>query len=105
MKRIIVTGCNGQLGRAVNQQYAGSTEYELVNTDVGAVSYTHLDVYKRQLHKQSEEQLRALGAVNEHGAVDLDTGAIMLDCDLLESLFSLIGEKGKMCIRDRSGTV
>ena len=40
------------------------------------------------LHKQSEERLRALGAVNEHGAVDLDTGAIMLDCDLLESLFS-----------------
>ena len=48
------------------------------------------------LHKQSEEQLRALGAVNELGAVDLDTGAIMLDCDLLESLFSLIGEKGKI---------
>ena len=34
MKKIIVTGCNGQLGRAINQQYAGSTEYELVNTDV-----------------------------------------------------------------------
>ena len=48
------------------------------------------------LHKQSEEQLRTLGAVNEHTAVDLDTGAIMLDCDLLESLFSLIGEKGKV---------
>lgn len=48
------------------------------------------------LHKQSEERLRALGAVNEHGAVDLDTGAIMLDCDLLESLFSLIGEKGRI---------
>ena len=28
--------------------------------------------------------------------MDLDTGAIMLDCDLLESLFSLIGEKGKV---------
>ncbi len=47
------------------------------------------------LHKQSEEQLRRLGAVNEQNAVDLDTGAILLDCDLLESLFSLIGEKGK----------
>jgi len=48
------------------------------------------------LHKQSEEQLRSLGAVNSQGAVDLDTGAIMLDCDLLESLFSLIGENGKI---------
>ena len=48
------------------------------------------------LHKQSEEQLRSLGAVNSQDAVDLDTGAIMLDCDLLESLFSLIGENGKI---------
>ncbi len=48
------------------------------------------------LHKQSVEQLRSLGAVNEQNAVDLDTGAIMLDCDLLERLFSLIGENGKI---------
>ena len=48
------------------------------------------------LHKQSVEQLRNLGAVNDHGAVDLDTGAIMLDCDLLESLFDLVGEKGRI---------
>lgn len=43
MKKIIVTGCNGQLGRAVNQQYAGSTEYELVNTDVGELDITKVD--------------------------------------------------------------
>lgn len=43
MKKIIVTGCNGQLGRAVNQQYAGSTEYELVNTDVGELDITNVD--------------------------------------------------------------
>ena len=48
------------------------------------------------LHKQSVEQLKNLGAVNEHNAVDLDTGAIMLDCNLLESLFGLIGENGKI---------
>lgn len=34
MKKIIVTGCNGQLGRAINQVYAGDSAYELVNTDV-----------------------------------------------------------------------
>ena len=43
MKKIIVTGCNGQLGRAVNQQYAGSTEYELVNTEVGELDITKVD--------------------------------------------------------------
>lgn len=43
MKKVIVTGCNGQLGRAVNQQYAGSTEYELINTDVGELDITKID--------------------------------------------------------------
>lgn len=35
MKKILVTGCTGQLGRAINQEYAGSGA-ELVNTDVQA---------------------------------------------------------------------
>ena len=43
MKRVIVTGANGQLGRAINQLYAGSTEYELVNTDVGELDITNID--------------------------------------------------------------
>ncbi|MCI8599063.1 MAG: dTDP-4-dehydrorhamnose reductase [Lachnospiraceae bacterium] len=43
MKKIIVTGCNGQLGRAINQQYAGNTEYELVNTDVGELDITKVE--------------------------------------------------------------
>lgn len=34
MKKIIVTGCNGQLGRAINQIYAKETDIELINTDV-----------------------------------------------------------------------
>ena len=32
MEKIIVTGCNGQLGRAINKELAG--KYEIVNTDV-----------------------------------------------------------------------
>ena len=43
MKKIIVTGCNGQLGRAINQHYAGSTQYEFVNTDVGELDITDID--------------------------------------------------------------
>ena len=50
---------------------------------------------KRFLHKQSEEQLRALGAVNAQGMVDLDTGAVMLDTELLGALFSLIATGDK----------
>jgi dTDP-4-dehydrorhamnose reductase len=33
MEKIIVTGCNGQLGRAINKELAGSG-FELINTDV-----------------------------------------------------------------------
>lgn len=34
MKKILVTGCNGQLGRAIRNEYAGDPEISFVNTDV-----------------------------------------------------------------------
>lgn len=43
MKKLIVTGADGQLGRAINMQYAGNTEYELINTDVGELDITDID--------------------------------------------------------------
>ena len=43
MKKLIVTGADGQLGRAINKQYADSTEYELINTDVGELDITSID--------------------------------------------------------------
>ncbi len=43
MEKIIVTGCNGQLGRAVNKLYANNERYELVNTDVGELDITSID--------------------------------------------------------------
>ncbi|MBO5031632.1 MAG: dTDP-4-dehydrorhamnose reductase [Lachnospiraceae bacterium] len=47
MKKIIVTGCNGQLGRAINKIYHNSTEYECVNTDVGELDITNIDAVKQ----------------------------------------------------------
>ena len=44
MKKIVVTGCNGQLGRAINGLYSGSSEYELVNTDFGIDGIPSLDI-------------------------------------------------------------
>lgn len=43
MKNIIITGCNGQLGRAVNELYASNTDYHLINTDVGELDITNID--------------------------------------------------------------
>ena len=54
------------------------------------------DYVKKFLHKQSETQLQNYGAVNSSGLVDLDTGAVALDANLLLALFSLISENGQV---------
>lgn len=43
MKNVIVTGCNGQLGRAINQVLADNAEYNLINTDVPELDITDID--------------------------------------------------------------
>ena len=40
MKKIIVTGCNGQLGRAINKEYSWVKDVCLVNTDVEELDIT-----------------------------------------------------------------
>lgn len=47
------------------------------------------------LHKQSEDRLQQLGAVNEQGNVDLDTGAVILGTGVLQALYKLISTDGK----------
>ncbi len=44
MKKIIVTGSNGQLGRAINVLLDNSSEYELINTDFGVENIQDLDI-------------------------------------------------------------
>ena len=45
---------------------------------------------KQFLHKQSIQTLQSVGAVNESNMVDIDTGAILLGVDVLNSLWSLV---------------
>ncbi len=47
------------------------------------------------LHKRTEAQLRELGAVDERGNVDLDTGAVILSSRLLQALYTLICTEGR----------
>ena len=42
MKKILVTGCNGQLGRAINEEYK-SDDVELINTDVAELDITNVE--------------------------------------------------------------
>lgn len=48
------------------------------------------DYVKCFLHKQTEERLKEMGAVNEEGNVDLDTGAVIFGSGLLKALYGLI---------------
>lgn len=43
IKKVIVTGCNGQLGRAINQFYKNNSEVELINTDVAELDITDIE--------------------------------------------------------------
>ncbi len=44
----------------------------------------------RFLHKQTVEKLTKVGAVNDRGAVDIDTGAVIFGTDILDSLWDLL---------------
>lgn len=53
------------------------------------------DYVARFLHKQTEEHLKELGAVNEKECVNLDTGAVLFDCNLMDALYSLVDTDDK----------
>ena len=70
-------------------------ENVLTGKDHGVFLNDGNDYVGQFLHKQSEERLRELGAVNGQDNVDLDTGAVIMDSDLLYALFSLISTDGR----------
>lgn len=43
MKKIIVTGCNGQLGREINRFYNGRDDIDFINTDVDELDITNIE--------------------------------------------------------------
>lgn len=49
----------------------------------------------RFLHKQSVDTLRSIGAVDIRENVDIDTGAVILDVNILNDLYSLVDSEDK----------
>ena len=41
MRKILITGSQGQLGKALNKFYADNQEVQLINTDVGELDITN----------------------------------------------------------------
>lgn len=52
MKKILITGCNGQLGRALNQRFAGRNDLELINTDVEQLDITNIESVMALIEKE-----------------------------------------------------
>ncbi|MBR2949566.1 MAG: dTDP-4-dehydrorhamnose reductase [Lachnospiraceae bacterium] len=67
MKKIIVTGCNGQLGRAVNEYYKNASDISFVNTDVEELDITSIDAVMKLAR---EVQPYAIINCAAHTAVD-----------------------------------
>lgn len=73
MKKILVTGCNGQLGRAINKEYQ-TDHVEFINTDVQAgEGITALDITNISQVMELARETRPDVIINcaAHTAVDL----------------------------------
>ncbi len=72
MKKIIVTGCNGQLGREINRLYEGNNEYELVNTDYGVEGIRELNITDLNACLDLFAEVKPYAVINcaAHTAVD-----------------------------------
>ncbi|MCR5798607.1 MAG: dTDP-4-dehydrorhamnose reductase [Lachnospiraceae bacterium] len=52
MKKLIVTGCNGQLGREINRFYGDNADIVLVNTDVEELDITNINAVTELVNKE-----------------------------------------------------
>lgn len=73
MKKVIVTGANGQLGRAINKVFADNTEYELINTDFNIEGIESLDITNIDSVLAFADKIKPYAIINcaAHTAVDL----------------------------------
>lgn len=75
-KVILVTGANGQLGRAVNERFAGNTEVCLYNTDVVEMENIHaLDI------TSIDDVLKTVGEVKPYAIINCAAATNVDGCE------------------------
>ena len=67
MKKLLITGCGGQLGRALNREYE-KEQVQIINTDVPELDVTDQDAVMRLVREQKPDVIMNCGAMT---AVDL----------------------------------
>lgn len=83
----------------LDSQFSGAAAISIkesaeIGKNHGVFLRTEDGYVKKFLHKQPVEHLKHVGAINDSGNVDLDTGAVLLDVKLMQELFSLISDNG-----------
>lgn len=67
MKKLLITGCSGQLGRALNRVYE-KEQIQIINTDVSMLDITDLDAVMDLVRSEKPDTIMNCGAMT---AVDL----------------------------------
>lgn len=67
MKKLLITGCSGQLGRALNRLYE-KEQIQIINTDVSMLDITDLDAVMDLVRSEKPDTIMNCGAMT---AVDL----------------------------------
>ena len=79
MKKIIVTGSNGQLGRAINALYADSAEYELINTDFGVEGIRDLNITDLDAVLSLCREIKPFAVINCAALTNVDGCEVQID--------------------------
>ncbi len=79
MKKIIITGSNGQLGRAINTLCGNNGEYELINTDYGVDRITNLDITDLDSVLAFVRQVRPYAVINCAAHTNVDACEVQVD--------------------------
>lgn len=85
----------------IDAQFSGAAAISMkspaeIGKDHGVFLNDGTDHVKKFLHKQPLDTLLNLGAVNDQGNVDLDTGAVLCDANLVSAYFSLVSDHGEV---------
>lgn len=62
MKKLLITGCNGQLGRALNREYEGE-QVQIINTDMQDLDISDLDAVMQSVREQKPDVIMNCAAM------------------------------------------
>lgn len=79
MKKLIITGCNGQLGRAVNKLCEGNKEYELINTDFMVDGVRSLDITNLDNVLSLVREVKPYAIINCAAHTNVDACEVQID--------------------------